>query len=183
MNLMLAEINLLLATGRNAEVATALDAAIKKDPKNPSLYMAIGSVNDNLANPKDKNGKDLPKPNNYSEYMSKAESSYKQGLTISPDNYELNYNLGALYFNQAAEMANKAKDIKSTEEYNKAKDAYEKKFKESQPYLEKALENNPNKSEDDASIYEGTLISLKQLYFRIGDMEKYAKIKAKLEQK
>jgi tetratricopeptide (TPR) repeat protein len=183
MNLMLAEINLLLAMGRNEEATQALDAATKKDPNNENLYLALGSTYDNLANPRDNNRKELPKPKNYNEYVSKAEEAYKKGLSINPDNYELNYNLGALYFNQAAEMANQANAIKSDAEFAKAKEQYENKFRDAQPYLEKSLEKNPRKTEDDISTYEGTLISLKQLYARLGETEKYNKIKALLDQK
>lgn len=183
LNLMLGEINLLLSAGRNEEATKSLDAATKKDPNNPSLYLALGSTFDNLANPKDANQKELPKSKNYSEYLSKAEDAYKHGLAISPDNYELNYNLGAMYFNQAAEMANKANTLKSNEDYSKAKTSFELKFKQAEPFLEKAMENNPQKSEDDKATYDGTLNSLKQLYVRIGEMEKYEKIKGLLEKK
>ncbi len=182
-NLLLAEINILLSTGRNEEATKSLDAAIKKDANNPSLYLALGSTYDNLANPKDKDGKDLPKPKNFDELVGKAEATYKQGLQIAPDNYELNYNLGALYFNKAAEMANQANKITSNVEYSKAKEAFDAKFKEAEPYLEKALQNNPKKTEDDMFTYNGTLISLKQLYVRTGETEKYEKIKALIDQK
>ena len=57
------------------------------------------------------------------------------------------------------------------------------KFKQAEPFLEKAMENNPQKSEDDKATYDGTLNSLKQLYVRIGEMEKYEKIKGLLEKK
>jgi tetratricopeptide (TPR) repeat protein len=182
-NLMLAEINLLLATGRNEEATQALDVATRKDPNNPSLFLALGSTFDNLANPRDEKQKELPKSADYDKYMVKAEESYKKGLAISPDNYELNYNLGAMYFNQAAEMANKANNLKSNEEYNKAKEKFDSKFKDAEPYLEKAMETNPRKTEEDLQIYDGTLNSLKQLYVRMGEMEKYNKIKVLLEGK
>jgi len=170
LTLMLAEINIFLASGNRKEAIEALEAAIKKDPKNESLYMALGSMYDNLANPKDAGGNDLPKPDNYDEYFMKAEQTYKQGLAVNPNNFEINFNLGALYFNRAAELANAANNIKSTEEFNKAKKKYEQEFKNSEPYLEKALEINPTD--------KGTLNSLKQLYVRTGETEKYAKVKA-----
>jgi tetratricopeptide (TPR) repeat protein len=182
-NLLLAEINLLLSSGRNEEATKSLDAAIKKDANNPNLYLALGSSYDELANPKDANGKELPKPKNYDELVSKAEATYKGGLAVAPENYELNYNLGALYFNKAAEMANQANKISDNAAYNKAKEAFDKKFKEAEPYLEKALENNPKKTEDDLFTYNGTLLSLKQLYVRTGESEKYDKIKALIDQK
>lgn len=182
-NLMLAEINILLSTGKNEEATKALDDATKKDPNNPSLYLALGSTYDNLANPKDAAGKDLPKPAGYNDYMTKAEAAYKKGLEIAPDNYEINYNLGALYFNQAAEMANSANTLKSDTEYKKAKEASDMKFKQAQPFLEKSLERNPMKTDDDKVLYEGSLNSLKQLYVRTGDMENYNRIKTLMEKK
>lgn len=169
LGLMLAEINIHLAAGNSREATTDLDAAIKKDPKNQSLYLALGSAYDNLANPKDANGNDLPKPSNYTEYMNKAEEVYKQGLTVNPNNFEINFNLGALYFNQAAEMANAANNIKNNDEFAKAKQQFDQKFKDAEPYLEKALELSPND--------KGTLNSLKQIYVRTGETEKYNKVK------
>lgn len=173
LNLMLAEINIYLAKGSNKEAIDALEGAIKKDPKNVSLYMALGSTYDNLANPKDVNGNDLPKPANYEEYMAKSEQVYKQGLSVNPDNFEINFNLGALYYNQAAEMANAANNIKAISEFEKAKQKYNLQFKTSEPYLEKALELSPN----DKSV----LSSLKQLYVRTGETDKYARVKATLD--
>ncbi len=176
LNLMLSEINILLSTGKNEEATQALDAAISKDPANPNLYLALGSTYDNLANPRDAGGNELPKPSNASELMKKAEQSYDKGIEIDPDNYEINYNLGAMYFNQAAEMANAANNIKSNDLFEKEKQKYEQKFRDAQPHLEKAMENNPRKNQEDEAIYEGTINSLKQLYVRIGEMTKYEQL-------
>jgi tetratricopeptide (TPR) repeat protein len=172
-NLILNEINILLSSNRNSEAVTAIDNAIKKDPKNSSLYLALGSSYDNLANPKDAQGNDLPKPVNHVELMSKAEQAYLKGLQANPNNYELNYNLGAIYFNQAAELANAANNIKSAAEYDKAKLRYVSKFQDAQPYLERALELSPND--------RSTLISLRQLYLQTNQTDKYNKVKAVLD--
>ena len=181
--LMLAEINILLAGGKNEEATLALNAATKRDPNNQNLYLALGSTYDNLANPKDKYLKDLPKPKNYDEYLLKAEEAYIKGLAVNPDNYELNYNIGAMYFNKAAEMANQANKLTANDSFNKAKIAFEQKFKEAEPFLEKALDKNPRISEDDINTYDGTLNSLKQLYVRTGETEKYNKIKDLMEKR
>jgi len=173
LNLMLSEINMLLSSGHSKEAAAAMETAVQKDPTNQSLYLALGSTYDQMANPRDETGKDLPKPMNYSECMSKAEQAYQRGLQLNPNNFELNYNLGAIYFNQGAEMANAAINIKSTEEFNKAKASYEAKFRQAEPYLEKAYDLNPND--------KGVLTSLKQLYARTGETEKYNKIKSILD--
>jgi tetratricopeptide (TPR) repeat protein len=172
-NLILNEINLLLSSNRNNEAVDAIDNAIKKDPKNSSLYLALGSSYDNLANPKDVGGNDLARPLNHFELMSKAEQAYLKGLQVNPNSYELNYNLGAIYFNQAAELANTANNIKSAAEYDKAKLRYISKFQDAQPYLERALELSPND--------RSTLISLRQLYLQTNQTEKYNKVKSTLD--
>lgn len=181
LSLMLNEINILLSSGRQKEATAALDAAIAKDPNNPSLYLALGATFDNLANPRDKAAKEALKPEQYNDYISRSESAYKNGIKIDPNNYILNYNLGALYFNQAVEMINAANLLKSNTEFDKAKVKYEAKFKEAQPYLEKSLETNPNKSAEDKDTYKGTLTSLKQLYIRTGETEKYTKVTEQLK--
>jgi len=181
LSLMLSEINILLSTDRTEEASKALDAAIEKDPNNPNLYLALGSTYDNMANPRDAAGNEIEKPTNSKELMVKAEAAYKKGLQISPTNYELNYNLGALYFNQGAEMANATNSIKDNAEYEREKKKYEDKFREAKPHLEMALENNPRGSAEDNNLYEGTVISLKEVYVRIGEMAKYEKIKNLLE--
>jgi thioredoxin-like negative regulator of GroEL len=70
-------------------------------------------------------------------------------------------------------MANDANKIKDNVQYAKAKTAFEAKFKEAKPFLEKALELNPKD--------QSTLISLKQLYATINDTVNYERIKAALD--
>jgi tetratricopeptide (TPR) repeat protein len=181
LSLMLTEINLLLSTERNKEATEALDAATAKDPNNPSLYLALGGLYDNMANPRDPEGNELPKPDKSSELITKAELAYKKGLEFNPDSYELNYNLGALYYNQAAEMVNASAGISDNSLFDKAKKAYEQKFRDAQPHLEKAMEFNQKTSQEDINIYESTITSLKEVYVRLKEMEKYERIKNLLE--
>ncbi|MBL0103907.1 MAG: hypothetical protein IPP51_09205 [Bacteroidetes bacterium] len=181
LNLIITEINILLAANRPSEVAGILDAAVKKDPTNPDLYLALGSTYDNLANPEDAAAKAALKPAQYAEYMTKSEAAYRDGLKVAPENYILNYNLGVLIFNQGAEMANKANDLKSNDEYAKAKVKFDAKFKEAEPFLEKAMSNNPKKDAEDVVTYKSTLQSLKQLYVRTNETQKYDQVKAELE--
>jgi tetratricopeptide (TPR) repeat protein len=173
------EINLFLKAGRSEEATNGLNVAISKDPSNALYYLALGSAYENLANPKDKNHKELPKSARYAEYMSKAEESYKRGIAVKPDDYQLNYNLGAMYFNQAAEMVNQANDLKSDEEFRKAEVKFKQKFLDAQPYLEKAMATNPKIADEDKAVQESTLVSLKQLYLKTGQTEKFEQLKSK----
>jgi tetratricopeptide (TPR) repeat protein len=173
LSLMLTEINLLLSAGRSQEATEVMETALTKDPKNQSLYLALGSTYDQLANPRDASGNDLPKPVNHSELMSKAEQTYLRGLALDVNNFELNYNLGAIYFNQGAEMANAANNIKDNAAFEAAKTKANAKFLQSEPYLEKAFELN--------GTDKATLTSLKMLYARTGETDKYNRITAILD--
>ncbi len=171
--LMLSEINMLLSAGRSKEAIAVMETAVTKDPKNQSLYLALGSTYDQLANPRDAEGKDQPKPVDYSELMIKAEQTYLRGLTLNANNFELNYNLGAIYFNQGAEMANAANNLKDNAAFEVAKKKANDKFYQSEPYLEKAFEINSND--------KATLTSLKLLYARTNETEKYNRVKSILD--
>lgn len=161
--LMNEEIRLYLMTGKTDVLINKLQESIESAPDNENLYLTRASLYE---------GK--------KEYE-KAAADYKKTLELNPDQLYANYNLGVMYFNQAAEKANQANSITDNSKYEKAKAAYEAKFKEAEPYLEKAKEINPKKSEDDQSMYRTTLQTLKQLYSRMGEMEKYGQVKAELE--
>lgn len=156
-NLVIEELNMYLFGGKNKEALESLSVAIQGDPNNASLHFAQGTVFDKL------------------NMKTEAAGAYKKAIEIKPDYFDAYYNLGAMYFNEAAEMANKANDLKSNTEFAKAKEKFEAKFKEAAPFLEKALELNPTDT--------NTMLSLKQLYARTGENEKYDRIKAKMEGK
>ncbi|MBK6837855.1 MAG: hypothetical protein IPG90_05910 [Bacteroidetes bacterium] len=173
LRVLLSEINILLSMNQQQEAIGAMETAIIKDPQNQNLYLALGNAYDNLGHPKDEKGNDMARTAETEAYSTKAEDLYKKGLLINPNSFELNFNLGAYYFNQASEMENRANAMKSTADYDKAKIEFDKKYKECEPFLEKALEVNPTDT--------GTLSSLKLLYARTKETEKYNMVKAKLE--
>jgi tetratricopeptide (TPR) repeat protein len=156
-NLVIEELNIYLYAGKDQEALESLNIAIQGDPNNHNLHFAKGTV-------LDKTGK-----------KSEAAIAYKKAIELSPDYFDAYYNLGAMYFNEAAELANKANEIKSNTEYAKAKAVFDAKFKEAMPYLEKAHQLNP----DDTN----TMISLKQLYARLNETAKYEKINSQLKGK
>ncbi len=96
----------------------------------------------------------------------KATSAYENAILINPDYFEANYNLGALYVNQAADILDKANDLPldAVKEYDTQKAMADEMLKKSLPYLEKALELTP----DDVN----TMVSLKEIYTRLGMTEK-----------
>jgi tetratricopeptide (TPR) repeat protein len=177
-NLLHAQINLYLETKQTDKAMKALNEATAKDPNNPFIYLVLGNSYENIANPFANDGTELPKPANHSELITKAEDAYKSGLKIAPDNYVLNYKMGILYFNQAAEMNNQANAIQDNTKYAAAETKFKAKFRDAEPYLRKAMEKNPKKSDEELDDYKGTLNALKQLYLKLNDNAKYEEIKA-----
>ncbi|MEO5570595.1 MAG: tetratricopeptide repeat protein [Bacteroidia bacterium] len=156
--LVIEELNFYLASGKSKEALDPLNLAISKDETNPELYFARGSIYDKLGD------------------AEKAKADYLKAIELKPDNFDANYNLGAMYFNTAADLTNKANSIApgKQKEYEAAKAKSEAKFKEAQPFLERAHQINPK----DVS----TLTSLKQLYARIGDLKKSEEMKKALDE-
>lgn len=163
--LMNEEIRLYVLTGKTDILIEKLNQSIENAPDNEYLFLTRGTLYDGKKD------------------SEKAAADYKKVLELNPDNLDANYNLGILYFNQGAEKANAANSLKSNEEFEKAKKVFEEKFKTAAPYLEKALEVNTRKTEDNQALYKTTLQILKQLYVRINETEKYNKVKALLEAK
>jgi len=168
-NLLTAEINIALQ-GDDVDKALAnLDQAIAKAPDNATLYYARGNMYEKLGNQKyeasDKAGSQ--------ENFGLAKADYIKSIEIDPNSFDANYNMGALIFNDAVKMMDIINEIKDNAKYSEEKKKADAVFLSSIPYLEKAHALN--------SADTSTMLSLKQLYVRSGDTEKYNAIKAKLE--
>ncbi|HYG50277.1 MAG TPA: tetratricopeptide repeat protein [Flavobacteriales bacterium] len=153
--LIIAEVNYHLGKGDNAAAEKAINEAIKNDPRNATLYFALGSVYDNLKN------------------YTKAEESYKKAIEVDPMYFDALFNLGAMKYNEGAELMNKIKDIADDTEYAKEKAKADEMFRQALPYNEKAREINPKDKDN--------LLMLKNIYARTGQLDKAKEIEALLK--
>jgi len=160
--LIIEELNIYLIGGQFELAKENLMLAAEQDPTNEILWFSLGSVYDNLG------------------MQDEAVDAYTKSLGIRADYFDANYNLGALYFNKAVQMVNEANDMwkprMSKDEAAKQKDLEEggkAMFSTALPYLEKALEVEPNDKE--------TLRSLRDIYARVGMDEKMLEVSAKLK--
>jgi hypothetical protein len=171
MSLMNKETDYFLAKGKQQEALNNINQSIEKDPKNAVFYLIAGQINDQIANPKDKeSGKDLPKPNNYEDLIKTAETNYNKAIDLNPSNQEILYNslynIGAMFNNyggyyQSGGGATGAELAKHQKEYEaKAQEA----FKKAIPYLERAL---TIKAED-----KSAMSALRKLYLMTGNEAK-----------
>lgn len=148
-------INLYLELKKNDEALTYLDAAIKTDPTNPSFYYAKGVL--------------FAQSGNFNE----AVSNYNLALEKDPINFNALYNSGVLYYNKGVEMTNIANEIKDLKKYEVARDEANSYFQKALPYMERASAVNPKDIE--------VLQSLKGLYYRFNQLDKYNETDAKVK--
>ena len=158
--LIIEELNIYLVAGQFELAKENLMLAAEQDPTNEMLWFSLGSVYDNLG------------------MQDEAVDAYTKSLGIKADYFDANYNLGALYFNKAVQMVNEANDMwkprMSKDEATKQKeleDGGKAMFSTALPYLEKALEVEPDDRE--------TLRSLRDIYARIGMDDKMLEVSAK----
>jgi tetratricopeptide (TPR) repeat protein len=97
-----------------------------------------------------------------------AEADYLKAIELQPDNFDANYSLGAFYYNTAVDTldwADKNIPINKFADLDKYKAIANDYFKKSSPYLEKSHATQP----DNMNV----LGTLKTIYYRLGEMEKY----------
>jgi tetratricopeptide (TPR) repeat protein len=159
---------------KTQEAIGNLNLAIEKDPQNAVLHYNLGTLYDNLANPKD------PKSiteKDYNEYFTKSTEAYNKAITLKPDYFDALYNIGAMYFNKAVKMQEAANAITDNKKYNEASAKADKVFAESLPFLEKAEQVNT----DDKDTYRGLLETLKKLYMMMNQADKAKAVSEKLK--
>ena len=173
--LLFSEINHYLAAGELSKMIGNLEQALEKEPTNQSLILTLGQVYDQLPVQSNEAG-EVDKAN---EYFDSALGYYQQALESTPDNFDINYSLGALYYNKAAgftpalnEVANdfsKAGEAK----YNEIKDTMAGLFSQALPYFLKA--------DSIDGTDRNTIIALKEIFARQDNFEKSNMYRDKLD--
>ncbi len=156
-NLLIAETNIYLSSNEKEKAMVNLEKAMQLDKTNPTIFFAVGTIYDQLGN------------------IDLAIDAYEKALELSPDYFEANYNLGALYVNMAADILDKANDLPldAVKEYDIQKGKADEMLHKSIPYLEKSLDLMP----EDVN----TMVSLKEIYTRLGMTDKLKVIDEKLQ--
>jgi tetratricopeptide (TPR) repeat protein len=156
-NLIIGETNIYLAAGEKDKALELLKLALTQDDKNPTIFFAVGTNYDQMGN------------------FEEAEKAYLQAISLKADYFDANYNLGALYVNKAIEIMDKANALPLNEEkqYVAMKTDADALLVKSLPYLERADELQPND--------QYTMRTLKDIYTRLGMVDKLKSINEKLE--
>lgn len=161
-SLIIEELNIYLTNEEFDKAKENLTLAAEQDPTNEILWFSLGSVLDNLGN------------------ADEAIEAYKKALAVKADYFDANYNLGALYFNQAVQGTNAANDMwkprmtkAESAEQKRLEDEAKALFETAKPYLEAA-------HAVDAEDLE-TMRSLKDIYARTGEDEKMLDLMDKIK--
>lgn len=117
---------------------------------------------------------DLWEPAN--ENMNKAAKFYKKALEEKPDYSEAKYNLGALYYNKAAQVLSMAMLIPTGEQdrYDNRKELANKLFKKAKPYILEAKKQDPHNI--------AILQTLSTIHAKLGEYDKVREVKEEIEE-
>lgn len=141
-SLRMKELKIYKDAGRVDELIEKLNEAIESEPGNITLYLVLAQTYDQLRKKK------------------KAIQTYKEALKVNPQDFNVNYNLGVLYYNIGVDTIKASQGIKN--DYKKVGRMQEKAksyFKKALPYLEKAF----NRSCKDPNVFK----TLQVIYGRL----------------
>ncbi len=182
------EIDYYRATGKMDELVKKLEDAIAKDPNSYDMNFNLGVAYDNLANPKDAAGNEAPSPANYEDLFNKASVSYKKAITLKPDDYGANFNLGLLYYNRAARIGKKMSALGTSKADHAASDTLSKQqdiyLDDALPYLQKTfdvLNPKPSLNATELEIYKSSIQGMQGIYARKNQTDKYNDLKKKMD--
>lgn len=117
----------------------------------------------------------LPKGQKKDAMKAKGIQLYEKVLAIVPDNFQANFNIGLVYYNEGVDITYEMRGRTDLpiEEMLSGLDRSEKEFSSALPYLKKAVELKP----DDESAVEG----LTGTYYGLNDDENYNHYRAILD--
>lgn len=163
-------INYYLTSGQSDKALEKLQTAVKDNPENPTFHYAIGTLYDTMA----KDSTDKYKAEEKEAFIKKAKEAYQMAIDIKPDYFEALYNIGALYYNEAAKILKEADKLplnKKAEFEAETKKA-QKQFETALPYMEKAHAADAND--------RSTLQTLVTIYHKLQMYDKKKEAQEKL---
>jgi tetratricopeptide (TPR) repeat protein len=165
-DIMITELNFYLNQNKLTELVGKLQTAISMDPENPELYFVLGTTHGEL----------IKLDSMHAEmHFDEAVAAYEKALSYAPDRFDINLNMGALFYNTAIEI-NKtmnALPLEKQAEYEALTVERNNLYNQALPYFEKAHEVNP----EDVP----TMQALKEIYVRLNLTDKAEAMKQKLE--
>ncbi len=168
-NVLITETNLFLSMNKTTEALNNLVKALEADSGNPTIQFAVGAQYDQM-------GTSATDSTERMDYRTKALDAYAAAVELKPDYFDPIYNSGALLVNIAADFIEYANSLPMSESklYNAKIEEANTYLAKAQPFLEKALEMQP----EDLN----TMISLREIYTRLKVYDKLKEINAKIKE-
>lgn len=165
-----------------------LKQQVAKDPNDYNEVLNLAITYDNMANPKTDSGTTAELPPNHDSLFAQAVSYYKKAISLKPDDYAANFNLGLMYYNSAAHLGKQLGQLSASKADQAKQDTLLKRqsvlLDQAMPYLEKAYQVLDAKSKLDPSelaAYKNAIIGLEGVYARQNKMDQYNALKKKLD--
>ncbi len=174
-SILFAEINHFLRINKLDVLITKLEAALEKEPDNISLYTTMGNVYDNLYQREAKAGNEEAATGYFAESL----KYYGMALERDPNFTDATYSIGALYFNQAANMTQELSTLaddfskEGQRKYDELQAEVAEVFETALPFFITVEKQKPSDI--------NTLIALKEIYARKSDFTMSNEFKARLE--
>ena len=149
-------INMYIGSEKNEKAIEMLNSAISKNPSNPQLYQALGSVYERGKKDDDK-----------------AIANYEKAIELDPNSAIHQFNLGRIYYNWGVNKLNEVNQITDANLYNQGKAEVKALFQKARPLLEKSHQINPKDVE--------CMIGLRSIYYNLDMGKELDEISAKID--
>jgi tetratricopeptide (TPR) repeat protein len=154
------ELDIYLKQGRSKELIEKLNGAIADDPDNTIYYFARAISYEGLGE------------------NDKAAADYDKILEIDPEYYDASYNKGVMYLNRVAEIVEELDGVYKPSIIEKSEAEINIEYKKAIVEFENVFNNNDDMKLTDKVELAGTM---KKIYARLEQMEKYAEMKSFIE--
>lgn len=180
------EINYYVRTKQQDLLIKKLEEAVASEPDNALYRYNLGKAFMGMAFPEDNSEIVEDK---YKMFVLNAEKGYLKAIELAPSNVSYHYDMGVLYYNQAAKITNKMNDLGRSDEddklYKELETVRNGLFAKALPELQQvydAFKTEPSSlSTEEKVLYQSTLVSIYEIYARQNKAEKAAEVKADLE--
>jgi tetratricopeptide (TPR) repeat protein len=154
------ELDIYLKQGRSKELIEKLNGAIADDPGNTIYYFARAISYEGLGE------------------NDKAAADYDKILEIDSEYYDASYNKGVMYLNRVAVIVEELDGVYKPSIIEKSEAEINIEYKKAIVEFENVFNNNEDMPLADKVVLAGTM---KKIYARLEQMEKYAEMKSFIE--
>lgn len=156
-DLMITELNYYLQRGEASKVVDKIEASVKADPGNKSLWFALGVAYNEI------------------DSVSAAENAYAKALEIDPNYYDANINMGVIAIDNANKIVQEANKIPQSEpeKYDAKIAEYKEALKGALAYLEKAYDAG----ERDLNL----LTTMREIYVKLDNTARAEELTKEIE--